>query len=102
MSCSTSGFEFTRFALASQMLTYGDGKACSLQMPFPFLIRLLEPFGNFSPMGVLWSSVGASPAYEMFAGSAEVLAGILLIIPATATLGALVCLRTAFRSSPST
>jgi hypothetical protein len=36
--------------------------------------------------------VGASPAYEMFAGSAEVLAGILLIIPATSTLGALVCL----------
>ncbi len=83
---------FIRFALASQMLTYGMAKLVPLQMPFPFLIRLLEPFGNFSPMGVLWSSVGASPAYEMFAGSAEVLAGILLIIPATATLGALVCL----------
>jgi uncharacterized membrane protein YphA (DoxX/SURF4 family) len=81
-----------RFALASQMLAYGMAKLVPLQMPFPHLTKLLEPFGNFSPMGVLWSSIGASPGYEMFAGSAEVLAGILLIIPATATLGALVCL----------
>ena len=83
---------FVRFALASQMLVYGMMKVVPLQMPFPPLLKLLEPFGNFSPMGVLWSSVGASPAYEIFAGSAEVLAGVLLIIPATATLGALVCL----------
>ena len=81
-----------RFALASTMLVYGMMKVVPLQMPFPQLTRLLEPFGNFSPMGVLWYSVGASPAYEIFAGSAEVLAGLLLIIPGTATLGALVCL----------
>ncbi len=81
-----------RFALASQMLVYGIAKVVPLQMPFPSLVKLLEPFGNFSPMGVLWSSVGASPAYEIFAGSAEVLAGILLIIPGTTTVGALVCL----------
>jgi hypothetical protein len=42
-------------------------------------------------MGVLWSSIGASPAYEMFAGSAEMLGGILLIFPRTTMLGALVC-----------
>jgi hypothetical protein len=83
---------FIRFALASQLVGYGMAKVIPLQMPFPFLTRLLEPFGNFSPMGVLWSSVGASPAYEIFAGSAEMLRGILLIIPWTTTLGALVCL----------
>jgi hypothetical protein len=81
-----------RFALVSQMFSYGLAKAVPLQMPFPYLARLLEPFGNFSPMGVLWSSVGASPAYEVFAGCAEILAGILLIFPRTTTLGALVCL----------
>jgi len=43
-------------------------------------------------MATLWSSVGASPAYEIFAGSAETLGGILILIPRTATLGALVCL----------
>ena len=83
---------FLRFALAGQMLAYGMAKVVPLQMPFPFLTRLLEPFGNFSPMGVLWSSVGAAPAYETFAGCAEVLAGILLIIPRTTMLGAMVCL----------
>ncbi len=83
---------FLRFALAGQMLGYGFAKVIPLQMPFPYLTRLLEPFGNFSPMGVLWSSVGASPAYETFAGCAEVLAAILLIIPGTTMLGALVCL----------
>src|SRR5271170_1490041 len=83
---------FIRFALASQMVGYGMVKVIPLQMPFPFLTRLVEPFGNFSPMGVLWSSVGASPAYEVFSGSGEMLAGILLVVPRTATIGALVCL----------
>lgn len=63
-----------------------------MQMPFPFLRKLLERFGDFSPMGVLWSSVGASPAYERFVGCAELVAGLLLVIPATTMLGALICL----------
>jgi len=83
---------FIRICLAGQMFGYGWAKAVPLQMPYPYLTRLLEPFGNFSPMGVLWSSIGASPAYEVFAGCAEMLGGILLIVPRTTTLGALVCL----------
>jgi uncharacterized membrane protein YphA (DoxX/SURF4 family) len=83
---------FLRFALASQMFSYGMAKAVPLQMPFPFLTRLLEPYGNFSPMGVLWASIGASRSYEIFAGCAEMLGGLLLIFPRTTTLGALVCL----------
>jgi uncharacterized membrane protein YphA (DoxX/SURF4 family) len=79
-----------RFALASQMLVYGLVKVFPMQMSFPSLIKLLEPYGNFSPMGVLWSSIGASPAYEILCGSAELLAGVLLLIPRTALLGALV------------
>jgi hypothetical protein len=83
---------FVRFSLAATMLTYGAAKILPLQMPFPYLTRLLEPYGNFSPMGVLWASVGASPPYEIFAGCAEMLGGILLIFPRTTTFGALVCL----------
>jgi len=83
---------FIRFCLAGQMITYGMAKFVPLQMPFPFLTRLLERYGDFSPMGVLWSSIGASPAYEIFAGGAELLGGILLTFPRTTTLGALVCL----------
>ncbi|HEY4679313.1 MAG TPA: DoxX family protein, partial [Candidatus Angelobacter sp.] len=81
-----------RFMLASEMFLYGLDKIIPLQMPFPHLTRLLEPYGNFSPMAVLWSSVGASHSYEIFTGCAETLGGILLLTPRTATLGALVCL----------
>jgi len=83
---------FMRFSLGTTMFSYGFIKMIPLQMPFPYLSRLIEPFGNFSPMGVLWASVGASPGYEICSGCAETLGGILLFIPRTATLGALICL----------
>jgi uncharacterized membrane protein YphA (DoxX/SURF4 family) len=83
---------FVRFALAGQMINYGMAKVIPLQMPYPSLTRLLQPFGTFSPMGVLWTSIGASQAYEIFAGCAEVVGGLLLILPCTATFGALICL----------
>jgi uncharacterized membrane protein YphA (DoxX/SURF4 family) len=83
---------FLRFALAGQMLVYGFAKAVPLQMPFPGLFTLIEPFGNMSPMGVLWSSVGASQPYEIVVGCLELIGGILLFIPRTATLGALISL----------
>lgn len=83
---------FLRFALGSTMLSYGIIKAFPMQMPAPPLTRLLEPYGNFSPMGVLWYSIGASFPYERFVGCAELAAAVLLFIPRTARLGALVCL----------
>jgi hypothetical protein len=83
---------FLRFALGSTLISYGAVKAIPLQMPYPSLARLVEPFGHFSPMGVLWSSIGASRPYEIFTGCAELTAGILLFIPSTVTLGALVSL----------
>jgi uncharacterized membrane protein YphA (DoxX/SURF4 family) len=82
---------FIRFSLAGQMLSYGFAKAFPSQMPF-LNTRLVEPFGAFSPMGVLWSFMGASQPYEIFTGCAEVLGGILLILPRTTTLGALICM----------
>jgi hypothetical protein len=42
-----------RFFLAGQMILYGLSKVIPLQMPFPYLTRLITPYGNFSPMGVL-------------------------------------------------
>jgi hypothetical protein len=83
---------FARFALGSTMVSYGMAKAIPLQMPSPSLTRLLEPYGFFSPMGVLWASVGASRAYEIVIGFAELTGGVLLFIPQTAALGALICL----------
>jgi uncharacterized membrane protein YphA (DoxX/SURF4 family) len=81
-----------RLSLATTMFVYGIDKIVPLQMPYPGLARLLEPFGNFSPMGVLWYSIGASRGYEIFAGCAEMIGGIFLIFPRTTTFGALVSL----------
>ena len=83
---------FLRFAVGSTMVSYGMVKAIPLQMPAPGLTRLLEPFGHFSPMGVLWYSIGASRGYEMFAGFIELIGGILLFVPGLRILGALVTL----------
>jgi hypothetical protein len=83
---------FLRFAAGSTMLTYGMIKAFPLQMPAPSLTRLLEPFGDFSPMGVLWTSIGASRAYERFAGCAELAAAVCLFIPGLSLVGALILL----------
>ncbi|MEP6834796.1 MAG: hypothetical protein ABJB74_15485 [Gemmatimonas sp.] len=82
---------FIRFGLGTTMLGYGFAKFFPLQMPTVFLSRLLEPYGNFSPMGVLWYSIGAAPAYEIFLGFSEIVAGSLLFIPRTTLLGALMC-----------
>jgi hypothetical protein len=83
---------FVRFALAGHMIGYGMVKVIPLQMAYPSLIRLLQPFGTLSPMGVLWGSMGSSPAYQIFTGFVEVAGGLLLIVPRTATFGALVSL----------
>lgn len=83
---------FIRFALGTSMLGYGFAKFFPLQMPTIFLQRLLEPYGNFSPMSVLWYSIGAAPMYERFIGLAEIVAGALLFLPRTTMLGALMCL----------
>ena len=83
---------FVRFALAGQMIPYGMVKVIPAQMAYPSLTRLLQPFGTLSPMGVLWASMGSAPAYEIFTGCAEVAGGLLLIVPRTATLGALISL----------
>ena len=78
------------YTLVATLFSYGFSKIFPLQFPYPALGRLTETFGDFSPMGVLWSFMGAWPAYMMFAGSAEVLGGLLLAFRCTTTLGALV------------
>jgi hypothetical protein len=74
------------------MIIYGMVKVIPVQRHYPALTRLLQPFGTLSPMGVLWTSMGSAPAYEIFAGCAQVAAALLLIVPRTATLGALISL----------
>ncbi|MFD3744988.1 DoxX family protein [Nocardia sp. NPDC058633] len=79
-----------RLFVGGQMLFYGFAKLIPTQMPEPSLIALLTRVGDLSPMAMLWTQVGSSPAYEIALGTAEVIAGLLLFWPRTATLGAMV------------
>lgn len=81
---------YVRFALAVVMLSYGMAKVFKGQFPDPSLDRLLQPYGTSSPMGILWTFMGASTAYTVFSGLCEVVGGLLLTARRTALLGALV------------
>lgn len=79
-----------RYAVGFTMLGYGMAKVIKLQFPDPSLARLIEPLGEFSPMGLLWTFMGYSKAYTFFGGAAEVLGGLLLFFRRTTMLGAFV------------
>jgi hypothetical protein len=86
---------FVRFALAGALFEYGMTKVFPTQFPRPSLLTLVTPVGDLSLSALLWTSIGSSPAYEIFTGCVEVLGGVLLLAPRTTTLGALVALAAA-------
>lgn len=77
-----------RYYAAITMITYGSVKVVKLQFPSPSLGRLLEPFGNASPMGLAWTYMGYSQGFNYFTGMAELVCGLLLFFRKTTTLGA--------------
>jgi hypothetical protein len=81
-----------RFSLAATMIGYGMAKVIPTQFSSPPLDRLLQPIGDASPMGLLWTFMGASMAYTIFTGLAELLGGLLLVARRTTLLGGLVCI----------
>jgi uncharacterized membrane protein YphA (DoxX/SURF4 family) len=78
-----------RFSLGFTMCVYGAAKVIKSQFPFPHYERLLEPYGMSSPMALLWTFMGYSMPYNVFAGAGEMLAGILVFFRRTTTVGAL-------------
>lgn len=83
---------YLRYVLAMTMLSYGLAKAgfVTNQFPTPAEARLERTYGASSPMGLLWTFMGASRAYTIFAGLSEVLGGVLLLWRRTTVLGSLV------------
>jgi hypothetical protein len=76
---------YVRLALAGVMLGYGLAKVFPMQFQVPGPDRLLQTYGNSSPMGLLWTFMGYSPAYTMFAGAMETIGALLLLFRRTAT-----------------
>lgn len=81
---------YVRYYLAFTLLSYGFAKVFKSQFPFPSPGRLMQSFGDASPMGLAWTFMGFSDGYNWFTGGAEVLGGLLLFFRRTTTLGALV------------
>ena len=79
-----------RYVLAINMISYGLAKIFEGQFPAPEVTRLMQPYGESSPMGLLWTFMGASKPYTFIAGMAEFVGGVLLLFRRTTLLGALV------------
>ena len=79
-----------RYYVGTILLSYGFSKVFPVQFSVMGPDRLLQPYGDSSPMGLLWTFMGASPGYQVFAGAAEVLGGGLLLFRRTTLLGALI------------
>ncbi|MEQ1759576.1 MAG: hypothetical protein ABL986_14760 [Vicinamibacterales bacterium] len=85
-------FLFIRFALAAQMFYYGMAKVIPIQFMPPALTTLVQPIGAMPLSTLLWVFIGSSPLYQLFSGVAEVVAAVLLVIPRTTPLGALIAM----------
>jgi uncharacterized membrane protein YphA (DoxX/SURF4 family) len=81
-----------RMVLAGSLMLFGSVKVFQIQFPEPSLSRLVETYGESSPMGLLWTFMGASRSYSISTGLAEMLAGVLLIFPRLTTLGSLIAI----------
>lgn len=80
---------YVRYCLFAIMIAYGLAKVFLLQFPFPEPDRLVQTYGESSPMRLLWTFLGSSEGYNYFTGGIEVLAGLLFLSRRTTTLGAI-------------
>jgi hypothetical protein len=83
---------YVRYTLGFTMLGYGMDKVFALQFnsSLPGPGRLAEPLGNYSPFALMWTFMGYSKPYTIFAGAGEVIGGVLLLFRRTTTLGAII------------
>lgn len=78
-----------RYYVAMIMLSYGFAKLHNGQFPANSIGRLEEKVGDMSPMGIVWTMMGASSGYTFVSGLLETIGGLLLLFRRTKTFGAL-------------
>ena len=81
-----------RMIVGAGMIGYGLKKVFWSQFPEPPLAKLVDTFGQTSPMGLLWTFMGESRLYSLAGGIGETLGGLLLFVPRFTALGAIVSL----------
>jgi hypothetical protein len=79
-----------RYYVGVITMIYGAAKVIPLQFPRPSLDLMIRPYGELTPMSLLWSFMGYSPAYTIFTGLGEWVGAFLLFFRRTTTLGALI------------
>jgi uncharacterized membrane protein YphA (DoxX/SURF4 family) len=77
----------SRIILAAVFILYGTLKLVGLQLSTGDLSD--RRFGDVSPMLVTWHFFSLSPLYHHAIGIAQIITGLLLIVPRTAPVGAL-------------
>lgn len=82
-----------RFYVGLMLINYGLVKVVKLQFPDPSFYRLIQSYGDSSPMGLAWTFLGFSKGYNLFMGIAEV-AAVLLLFRRTLTFGLIITLMT--------
>jgi len=84
---------YMRYLLGIMLISYGFAKLTeSGQFPEPGFGRLDQTYGASSPMGLVWTFMGASRAYTIFAGFFEIIPGLLLLFRKTKLIGALMAI----------
>jgi len=83
---------YLRYYLGIVLLGYGFAKVIKTQFPFSSIEHLSQTYGESTPMGLLWTFMGYSKAYNIFTGLAEVGAGVLLFFKRTKMIGAMIAI----------
>jgi hypothetical protein len=78
-----------RYVVGFAMLSYGISKILRSQFSDILPGTLDQRIGDISPMRLVWTFMGYSAPYTVFAGLAEAIGGVLLLWWRTATIGAL-------------
>jgi uncharacterized membrane protein YphA (DoxX/SURF4 family) len=87
---ATATWVLLRYVVGYAMLSYGFAKIMRSQFRDLYPSQLAETVGDMSPMGLLWTFMGYSAPYTVFAGLMEAIGGALLLWRRTTTIGALV------------
>ncbi|MDB5013329.1 MAG: hypothetical protein JWQ25_1531 [Daejeonella sp.] len=77
-----------RYRVAYAGVAWGYKKLFIMQMPFPTIGLQHTELIDFFAKRLYWEHIGISPYYEVFLGSAEFLAGFLLLFRKTTGIGA--------------
>ncbi len=81
-----------RYRLAIGVIAYGFLKLFPLQSPYPALSTLNTNYGDLSAWKIFSLSLGIAPSFEVFLGSVEILAGLLLLNRKTVFLASFIIL----------